>query len=176
MGKQGKIKNGNNKAKHTKLLNQKKAKVRDAKAQNKLRLKAIMVKKNQLEQLCPCGIEKTYEMCCYRGHTSIDVIETAEELMRSRYSAFVMADIDYLMKSHHSTTCPIDEKDEILKWTKSVEWLRLEVLNSTKGVKDDIEGAVEFKAYFKENGIVSVIHENSKFLKEHNHWVYLGEI
>ena len=175
MGKQGKIKNGNNKAKHTKLLNQKKAKVREAKALNKQRLKAIMAKKNQLEQPCPCGIEKIYEMCCYKGHLAIETLMSAEQLMRSRYSAYAMADIDYLMKSQHSTTRPNDEKDEILKWAKSVEWIRLEVLNSFKGLDCDSEGTVEFKAYFKENGIVSVIHENSKFLKEHNHWVYLGE-
>lgn len=175
MGKQGKIKNGNNKAKHTKLLNQKKAKVRDAKALNKQRLKAIMAKKNQLEQPCPCGIENTYETCCYKGHSIIEDIDTAEQLMRSRYSAFVMADIEYLMKSHHSTTCPTDEKEDILKWTKSVEWIWLEVLNSSKGLKADLEGTVEFKAYFKENGSISVIHENSKFVREHEHWVYLGE-
>ena len=175
MGKQGKIKNGNNKAKHTKLLNQKKAKVRDAKALNKQRLKAIMAKKNQLEQPCPCGSEITYEECCYKGHMAIETLVTAEQLMRSRYSAYVMADIDYLMKSHHSTTCPNNEKEEILKWTKSVKWIRLEVLNSSKGLDNDSDGTVEFKAYFKENGIVSVIHENSKFIKENKYWVYLGE-
>lgn len=175
MSKQGKIKNGNNKAKHTKLLNQKKAKVRDAKAQNKQRLKAIMAKKNQLEQVCPCGSEQSYESCCYIGHTSIDLIITAQQLMRSRYSAYVMADIDYLMKSHHSSTCPINDKEEILNWTKSVEWIRLEVLTSSKGLKDDDNGTVEFKAYFKENGVDSVIHENSKFIRENNYWVYLGE-
>ena len=175
MGKQGKIKNGNNKAKHTKLLNQKKAKVRDAKALNKQRLKAIMAKKNQLEQPCPCGSEITYEECCFKGHMAIETLVTAEQLMRSRYSAYVMADIDYLMKSHHSTTCPNNEKEEILKWTKSVKWIRLEVLNSSKGLDNDSDGTVEFKAYFKENGIVSVIHENSKFIKENKYWVYLGE-
>jgi SEC-C motif-containing protein len=175
MGKQGKIKNGNNKAKHTKLLNQKKAKIREAKVLNKERLKAIIAKKNKLEQSCPCGSEKTYEVCCYIGHTAIEDIETAEQLMRSRYSAYVMADIDYLMKSHHSTTCPNDEKEDILKWTKAVEWIRLDVLNSSKGLKTDIEGTVEFKAFFKEKGDISVIHENSKFIKENKYWVYLGE-
>lgn len=176
MGKLGKIKNGNNKAKHTKLLNQKKAKVRDAKAQNKQRLKAIMAKKNKLEQSCPCGAGMIYSLCCYKGHSAIENIETAEELMCSRYSAYVMADIEYLIKSHHSSTCPIHEKEEILKWTKAVEWLKLEVLNSSKGLKDDVEGTVEFKAYFKEDGQTSVIHENSKFVREHKHWVYLGEV
>lgn len=176
MAKQGKIKNGNNKAKHTKLLNQKKAKIREEKILNKQRLKAIMAKKNQLEQPCFCGSLQTYSTCCYIGHTNITEVLTAEQLMRSRYSAYVMANIEYLMKSHHSSTRPEKEKDEILNWTKGVEWVRLEVINTSYGLESDIEGAVEFKAYFKENGIVSVIHENSKFVKENQHWVYLGEV
>ena len=93
---------------------------------------------------------------------------SAEELMRSRYSAFVLANIEYLQKSHHSTTRPSKrEKKEIEKWTKSVNWLKLEVLNT-------IRDTVEFKAFFMENGAVNVIHENSKFCKQNNHWVYLG--
>lgn len=175
MGKEGKIKNGNNKAKHTKLLNQKKNKLREAKALNKQRLKAIMSKKAMLEKPCPCNDSKAYKECCFIGHDAIDLIETAEQLMRSRYSAFVLANIEYLMSSHHSSTRPTNEKNEILKWTKAVKWIRLDVLNSTNGLKEDDEGTVEFKAFFEEDGKVSVIHENSKFVKENGHWVYLGE-
>jgi SEC-C motif-containing protein len=175
MSKQGKIKNGNNKAKHTKLLNQKKAKVRDAKSQNKQRLKAIIAKKNRLEQPCPCDDNTLYKDCCYKAHDVIENVITAEQLMRSRYSAFVLGNIEYLMKSHHSTTRPEAEKEEILKWAKAVDWIRLEVLSCSNGLENDPEGTVEFKAYFKENSIVSVIHEDSKFIREHNYWVYLGE-
>lgn len=176
MGKQGKIKNGNNKAKHTKLLNQKKARVREEKMLNKQRLKAIMAKKNLLEQPCPCNNSIQYKECCYKAHNAIESVETAEQLMRSRYSAYVMANIDYLMKSHHSSTCPVSDKDDILKWTTSVKWIKLEIVNKTNGLQTESKGTVEFKAYFKEDDILSVIHENSKFVKENNYWVYLGEV
>lgn len=87
--------------------------------------------------------------------------------MRSRYSAFVLANIDYLQKSHHSSTRPSNkEKKEISHWTKSVDWLKLEVLNST-------ENTVEFKAYFIENGEIEIIYEKSYFTKESSHWTYL---
>ena len=94
--------------------------------------------------------------------------------MRSRYSAFVLANGDYLMATHHQSTRPIKEKKAIVKWAKSVQWIKLEVLDTSKGSKDDIEGKVTFNAYFFENGKVDVIHEKSAFVKEGNLWYYLG--
>ena len=123
---------------------------------------------------CPCNPKKNYDDCCKKAHQNIKTVLTAEALMRSRYSAFVLAKIDYLQKSHHSNTRPSNqEKEEILQWAKSVNWLKLEVLNTVKGSKTDSIGTVEFKAYFMENGKIDVIHENSSFCKENKHWVYL---
>ena len=118
---------------------------------------------------CPCNPNKKYSDCCLKAHQNIHSVTSAEALMRSRYSAFVLANIDYLQKSHHSSTRPSKrEKKEILAWTKSVNWLKLEVLKTT-------ETTVEFKAFFMENGSIDVIHENSLFCKENDHWVYLGK-
>ena len=117
---------------------------------------------------CPCNPEKKYSECCQKAHKNIYTVSTAAQLMRSRYSAFVLANVNYLQKSHHSSTRPNkQEKRDIEKWTKSVNWLKLEILNTT-------ENTVEFKAFFNENGVINYIHENSKFCKEHEHWVYLG--
>lgn len=116
---------------------------------------------------CPCNPTMKYSDCCQKAHQNIHSVTSAEALMRSRYSAFVLANIDYLQKSHHSSTRPSKrEKKEILAWTKSVNWIKLEVLNTT-------ETTVEFNAYFMENGNIDVIHENSVFCKENDHWVYL---
>ena len=115
---------------------------------------------------CPCNPTKLYEDCCKKAHQNIHSVTTAEILMRSRYSAFVLANIDYLQKSHYSLTRPSKfEKKEILSWTKSIEWVKLEILKST-------ENTVEFKAYFFENTSLNFIHETSFFIKENNHWVY----
>lgn len=123
---------------------------------------------------CPCNSSKKYNVCCKVAHENIKNILTAEQLMRSRYSAFVLGDINYLNKSHHSTTRPTkQENKEILLWTKSVKWIKLEVINTTKGLHNDLTGTVEFKAFFLENNLVDVIHENSSFCLENNHWVYL---
>ena len=94
--------------------------------------------------------------------------------MRSRYSAFVLADGDYLMATHHSSTRPTKEKKAIVKWAKSVQWIKLEVLETSEGQENDTKGTVTFNAYFFENGKVDVIHEKSAFVRENNHWLYLG--
>lgn len=118
---------------------------------------------------CPCSPEKLYEHCCKKAHLNIASVQTAEVLMRSRYTAFVLANMNYLHASHHSTTRPSKkEKRALLAWTKSVEWVRLEILNTT-------QNTVEFKAYFIENGQINLIHENSLFCIENGNWVYVKE-
>ncbi|WP_262914002.1 YchJ family metal-binding protein [Polaribacter sargassicola] len=59
---------------------------------------------------CPCNPSKSYDDCCKKAHLNIHSVTTPEVLMRSRYSAFVMANIDYLQKSHHSKTRPSKRK------------------------------------------------------------------
>ncbi len=101
-------------------------------------------------------------------------IQTAVQLMRSRYTAFTRADGDYLMKSHHSNTRQLKEMKSIVSWSKSVSWIRLEILEIVKGGVNDYEGTVTFNAYFYENGKVEVAHEKSAFIKENGIWMYLG--
>ncbi len=116
---------------------------------------------------CYCGTEKSYIDCCEIFHKNNGVTETAQQLMRSRYSAFVLANGDYLMQTHHKSTRPIKERKAIVKWAKSVQWLKLEVLSFTIDT-------VKFNAHFLQDGIPEVIHENSKFVKENNRWFYKG--
>ncbi|PQJ32370.1 Sec-C motif domain protein [Nonlabens arenilitoris] len=123
---------------------------------------------------CPCDTQRLYKNCCAIAHHQINDVATAQQLMRSRYSAFVIGDIDFLQRSHHSSMRPSKkEAREIKQWTQSVDWIKLEVLQTNKGLKNDLTGTVEFKAYFMENGRVDVIHEHSRFCKENGHWVYL---
>src|SRR5690606_10293798 len=106
---------------------------------------------------CYCGNNKTYNDCCEVFHLNQGKTETAEQLMRSRYSAFVIANGDYLMQTHHSSSRPTSEKEAIIQWAQSVDWIKLEIINTTKGLKNDNEGTVTFNAYFYENGNVEII-------------------
>lgn len=127
-----------------------------------------------MEKECFCGSLKSFSDCCEKIHNDILQAKTAEQLMRSRYSAFAKGNGNYLMLSHHSSTRPIKDKKEIVEWANSVSWIRLEVLNTSKGKKTDTEGIVSFNAYYYGNGKVNVLHEKSAFIKENKHWVYLG--
>jgi len=122
---------------------------------------------------CPCGRSKEYKDCCALPHQHIGNAITAEDLMRSRFTAFTQADGEYLTLSHHSSTRP-ENSNEIVSWAKSVKWLNLEIINKTGGNENDIDGTVEFKAHFKERGKKRFIHENSKFVREYGKWAYLG--
>ncbi|RKD98478.1 YchJ family protein [Marinifilum flexuosum] len=123
---------------------------------------------------CYCGKSNSYEECCGAIHSGKRKAETAQDLMRSRYSAFVIADITYILKTYSSKTRPLNQEKEILDWAKSVEWQRLEVINTNKGNSTDVNGHVEFKAYYKEDGIDQCLHENSFFEKENEQWVYVS--
>ncbi len=126
---------------------------------------------------CHCGRSKVYTSCCGIIHQDIRAALTAEDLMRSRYSAFVIAKGDYLVKSHHSTTRPSSkEKKSIVRWAKSVNWIKLEVLQTSRGMPKDTEGTVEFKAFYYNDSGMQMIHEHSKFTKEQGHWVYVDVV
>jgi len=123
---------------------------------------------------CPCGSGKTLANCCQPYIEGRQAAPTAEALMRSRYTAFAVAHIDYLLKSHHNTTRPVKDRNEILQWTKSVQWMGLTILSKSEGQATQNTGMVEFRAVFIENGQLQHIHEKSLFRKEKGMWYYVS--
>lgn len=129
-----------------------------------------------MDKVCPCGSSIDLTRCCQAIHTGERAASTAEELMRSRYVAFTNADINYLMRSHHSKTRPNRERQSIQTWAASVQWMGLSILNKLAGTKIDDTGYVEFRALYLENGQLQEIHENSFFKKEKDKWVYVSGV
>ena len=127
---------------------------------------------------CPCDSGLAYSMCCKLVHNDIYKATTAEALMRSRYSAFVKANISYLLQSWSSKTRDNSKRfsKELLSWTTSVQWVKLQVEKSTFGSLNDTTGTVLFKAIYFEVGVLECIAENSYFEKENGHWVYVKPI
>lgn len=123
---------------------------------------------------CNCGTNQLYSHCCQPYIEGGKHAPTAEALMRSRYTAFTRANIEYLMKTHHESTRPIKDKLAILNWTKSVQWMGLTILTRHKGTLNDTEGMVEFKALYIEAGQLQAIHEKSLFRKEKGMWYYVS--
>jgi SEC-C motif-containing protein len=129
-----------------------------------------------MHNLCPCGSGLTYADCCEPIISGKRDAVTAQELMRSRYTAFTQANVDYLMRSHSIKTRPVKERKSIEKWAKSVVWMGLTVIQTQAGEMDDEIGYVEFKALYLENGTPQQIHERSFFQRENGKWVYVSGV
>lgn len=122
------------------------------------------------DSACPCGSGKAYTACCepYLDHDQRPV--TAEALMRSRYSGYVLARKDYLLRTWHESTRPetLDLND-----AGTVRWLGLKVVRTEAGGPDDARGVVEFVARSKVGGKAHRLHETSQFVREGGQWFYL---
>ncbi len=114
---------------------------------------------------CPCGSNETYAKCCELFLTNKQQPETAEQLMRSRYTAFTVANVDYLSK----TLAPESRSDfdavSTKKWAEQSKWKGLKILSTQKGESTDKKGVVEFIATYELEGEVLDHHEVSNFRK-----------
>ena len=124
---------------------------------------------------CPCGSDRLYSDCCGPYISGKEKAPTAEALMRSRYSAYVKHEIDYIIN-----TCVHRGKDDIdykstRDWSEQSEWLGLKIISVEKGGPADTEGTVEFEASYMRDGLKDVHHEKAKFKKdnaENSQWLY----
>ncbi|MGR8932345.1 MAG: YchJ family protein [Gammaproteobacteria bacterium] len=121
--------------------------------------------------LCICGSGLRYADCCKRYHDG-ELPTTAEQLMRSRFTAYAYRNADYLLSTWDTTKRPttIDFSKE------TAHWQNLEILNCKKGSAKDGKGLVEFKAYYRQDGEAYFMHEISRFLKSSGRWLYLDGV
>ena len=122
---------------------------------------------------CPCGLGRAYAECCEPFHQGVRLPDTAEQLMRSRYSAFAQHRVEYLGRTlHPSRTSGYNEKD-VRDWSYKSEWLGLEVVAAEEGGPDDSRGTVEFIARFKPEGRDEVAHhEVAEFRRKDGRWFF----
>jgi len=132
---------------------------------------------------CPCREREAapvrYADCCGRWHAGLaqgEPAPTPEALMRSRYSAYALAQgrgvaprgmLDYLMRTWHPSTAPGELELGPVKWTG------LEVLHHESSAD---AGVVEFVAHHKVNGRAAKLHEVSRFVREGGAWLYVDGV
>jgi SEC-C motif domain protein len=122
--------------------------------------------------VCPCCSGRGYAECCGPLHAGESRAASAEQLMRSRFSAFAVGDVAYLLRSWHSSTRPAR-----LSLDPDTRWTRLEILGAQDGGPFHTEGAVEFRAYYRvDGGPEESLHENSSFTREDGAWVYVSAL
>lgn len=123
--------------------------------------------------VCPCGSGTAYTDCCQRFWATQQKSNTAEQLMRSRYTAFVLEKAYYLVATHHPQAREPDELKALKKSFKGMVWTSLEIVATQAGAEIDSVGEVEFIAHFKHFGQVGRLHERSRFRQENGQWFYV---
>jgi SEC-C motif domain protein len=116
---------------------------------------------------CPCGAG-IWGACCGPVIAGDTAAATAEAVMRSRYSAFVVGDAGHLLRSWHPDTRP----DEVT-FVADQTWTSLEIVSTERGRALDATGIVEFRARYRRGNRAGELHEASRFGRVGGRWVYI---
>ena len=106
---------------------------------------------------CPCGSGASYDTCCAPLLANREQAATPEQLMRSRYTAFVLGDADHLVRTWHPRTRPEDTTPDT-----TTRWTGLEIV-------DVGADTVEFIARW----VGGQVHERSRFEQRAGRWFYV---
>lgn len=121
---------------------------------------------------CPCGSDAAFDDCCGPIMAGAPA-PSPEALMRSRFTAFVKGDLDYIESTHAKDVRDTFNRSAAESTAKSVEWVSLEIVKTSEGEEGDDTGTVEFAARFKKDGELQVHHELANFKQEDGRWVYV---
>ena len=120
---------------------------------------------------CPCQSQQEFSNCCepfIKGRNP----ETAEQLMRARFSAYSMVNMDYIESTHDPKTRKDTDMKANRDWAQQTKWLGLEIVKTEKGETDDDWGMVEFKARYKNKEGEHFHHEVSEFNRRQGQWFF----
>jgi SEC-C motif-containing protein len=121
---------------------------------------------------CPCGSGEVFSKCCEPYLTGKKTPATAELLLRSRYSAFVTGNVDYILDTHHPETRAQIKREEVEDWSKNSDWRGLKIGGSDRGQATDEDGVIEFIAEYLQEGRVVDHREKSEFRKHDGKWYF----
>jgi SEC-C motif domain protein len=120
-------------------------------------------------RLCFCGSGNKFAACCAPVIAGEKNALTAEMLMRSRYTAYVLEDEAYLLSSWHAGTRP----ESLNIQSGLINWTGLTISGVLRGKEGDVKGQVSFIATYEQAGVIGKAQENSRFLFENGRWCYL---
>ncbi|HNX93616.1 MAG TPA: YchJ family metal-binding protein [Holophaga sp.] len=122
---------------------------------------------------CPCTSKRPFDACCAPFLSGQKAPETAEQLMRSRFSAYAMLRADYLVDTTAEAEREKLDVDELARYCRAVKCISLKVLKTEGGGAQDETGTVLFHASLQINGRRMLHRELSQFVRENGRWVYL---
>jgi len=125
-----------------------------------------------LGDICPCGSGAKFDDCCHPFMSKKERPKTAEQLMRSRYSAFVTEEAQYIFDSHDPSTRADVDIEEIASWSESAFWEGLNIVATEAGLESDDHGKVEFVAHYTMGNKEQHHHELAEFNKIDGEWFF----
>jgi len=132
---------------------------------------------------CPCGggpRRLAYGACCGPLHRGEQRACTAEQLMRSRYSAFALGEVEHLLRTQPSAQPEAERRQALRASCRQLRWQRLEILAVEAGGPHDLSGTVTFRAHYRQGGGRGVLQERSRFGRRgdapEGEWLYLGAL
>ncbi|HEX4924962.1 MAG TPA: YchJ family protein [Bdellovibrionales bacterium] len=125
-------------------------------------------------QTCPCGSNRTLEACCGPLLAGEAKPESAEALMRSRYTAYTRGDVDYIRRTLAPEMHSHFDEDSVREWAEQAEWKGLQILSTEQGGPHDTKGVVRFIATYNLGGGLFEHHETSRFRKDGSgQWLFV---
>ncbi len=119
---------------------------------------------------CPCGSKQKYKRCCQPYHKGSSAREPLQ-LMRSRYSAYVLGLAKYIIKTTHKEN--VDFRTDILAWEEDIKDFIQNTQFEGLTILDHYDNIVVFKAHMKQQGLDVSFIEKSEFIYENGKWYYL---
>ncbi|MBF0107048.1 MAG: YchJ family protein [Deltaproteobacteria bacterium] len=120
---------------------------------------------------CPCGTGINYENCCQPHILGLEKPLSAEKLLRSRYTAFVAGETDYIKTTHHPDTAKDLDMQSIIEWSRNSSWLSLEIINIDESTEKDTT-FIEFCAKYTQKDGTHHHNETSIFKKKDDTWFF----
>ena len=122
---------------------------------------------------CPCGSNNDYLACCGLYINGKMITKTPEALMRSRYTAYSLANMDYIKKTMQGQSLEGFNEDEATHWARSIQWIGLRIVNTHHDDINENLGFVEFIATYQDKKTIKTLHENSEFCRFNGQWFYI---
>ena len=121
-----------------------------------------------MSELCPCKSGEAYADCCEPRHLGSQPADNAEQLMRSRYSAFALGLVNYLIMTLHPSKRQPGEAQSLRQTIENTHWLGLTIIDCKHSQS---QSEVEFIAFYQDDPI-GQLHERSRFTCEAGRWFY----
>lgn len=122
---------------------------------------------------CPCQSKLAYDKCCQPYIDGRKLPETPAQLMRSRFSAYALGKVDYLLSTTAAEERAKLDRAELAVYCRQVKCVGLKINTTQQGELENAEGSVTFHASLQVNGKRHLHIEKSRFIREEGRWVYV---